>query len=162
MRIGFGYDSHRLVEGKSLILGGVVIPSEKGLLGHSDADVLTHAVCDAVLGAMACGDIGRHFPDTDPLYKNVSSLKLLERIYIWMVEKQYEVNNIDSTIVLEKPKLMEYAGKMAANISAVLDVPADRVNIKAKTNEGMGLVGCGNGIAAFAVVSIRKKGIIVL
>jgi 2-C-methyl-D-erythritol 2,4-cyclodiphosphate synthase len=157
MKVGFGYDSHRLVEGRSLILGGIEIPFEKGLIGHSDADVLTHAVCDAILGALACGDIGKHFPDTDPLYKNISSLKLLSRIRTLMEEKQYEVNNVDSTVVLEKPKLMGYTHEMALNISGVLNISVNRVNIKAKTNEGMGFIGRGEGVAAFAVVLIAMK-----
>jgi 2-C-methyl-D-erythritol 2,4-cyclodiphosphate synthase len=157
MKIGFGYDSHRLIEGRSLILGGMEIPFEKGLIGHSDADVLTHAICDAILGALACGDIGKHFPDTDPLYKNVSSLKLLSLIQTLVEEKQYEVNNVDSTVVLEKPKLMGYTHEMALNISGVLNISVNRVNIKAKTNEGMGFIGRGEGVAAFAVVLIAMK-----
>lgn len=157
MKVGFGYDSHRMVGGRSLILGGIEIPYEKGLLGHSDADVLTHAICDAILGALACGDIGRLFPDTDPLYKNISSLKLLSSVRALMEKKQYEVNNLDSTVVLEKPKLMGYIHEMALNISGVLNISVNRVNIKAKTNEGMGFIGRGEGVAAFAVVLLAMK-----
>ena len=116
MRIGFGYDSHRLVAGRRFILGGVEIPHEMGLQGHSDADVLVHAVCDAILGAMAAGDIGRHFPDTDPAYKNISSLRLLERVRVLGEDKGYLVHNIDSTVILEKPKLSGYTQKMSENI----------------------------------------------
>lgn len=157
MKVGFGYDSHRMIGGRSLILGGIEIPYEKGLLGHSDADVLTHAICDAILGALACGDIGRLFPDTDPLYKNISSLKLLSSVRALMEKKQYEVNNLDSTVVLEKPKLMGYIHEMALNISGVLNISVNRVNIKAKTNEGMGFIGRGEGVAAFAVVLLAMK-----
>jgi 2-C-methyl-D-erythritol 2,4-cyclodiphosphate synthase len=157
MRIGIGYDSHRLVAGRRLIIGGVDIPHEKGLLGHSDADALLHAVCDAILGAIGAGDIGRHFPDTDPRYKDISSLKLLTDVRALAEEKGYRLNNIDATIVLEKPKLMGYIGLMVENISRVLDLPADRINIKAKTNEGMGFTGQGEGMAAFAVVTVKES-----
>jgi 2-C-methyl-D-erythritol 2,4-cyclodiphosphate synthase len=158
MRIGFGYDSHRLIEGRSLILGGVGIPHEKGLLGHSDADVLIHAICDAVLGAVGSGDIGRHFPDTDPEYKDVSSISLLHKVRGMAEEKGFLINNVDSTVVLEKPKLAAYVREMIINISDVLCIDASRVNIKPKTNEGMGFVGRGEGVAAFAVVTVVKKG----
>jgi 2-C-methyl-D-erythritol 2,4-cyclodiphosphate synthase len=155
MRIGFGYDSHRLVAGRSLILGGKSIPSEKGLLGHSDADVLIHAVCDAILGAVCEGDIGRQFPDTDPAYRDVSSLLLLERVRVITAAKGYQVFNVDSTIVLERPKLAAHLGEMAASIAGILRIPPERVSVKAKTNEGMGLVGAGEGAAAFAVVTVE-------
>lgn len=157
MRIGIGYDSHRLVEGRRLIIGGVDIPHEKGLLGHSDADALLHAVCDAILGAIGAGDIGRHFPDTDPRYKDISSLKLLTDVRALAEEKGYRLNNIDATVILEKPKLLGYIGLMMENISRVLDLPTDRINIKAKTNEGMGFTGQGEGMAAFAVVTVKES-----
>jgi len=159
MKIGIGYDSHRLIKGKTLVLGGVEIPHEKGLLGHSDADVLLHAICDAILGALGMGDIGKHFPDTDPSYKNISSLKLLLKVKDLAIRENYKINNVDSTIILEKPRLKEHIYKMVQNISEVLDVKADRVNIKATTNEGMGFTGRGEGIAAFAVVSIKKEAV---
>jgi 2-C-methyl-D-erythritol 2,4-cyclodiphosphate synthase len=158
VRIGFGYDSHRLVEGRQLVLGGVEIPHDRGLSGHSDADVLIHAICDAILGALAAGDIGRHFPDTDPAYKNISSLKLLERVRILGEQKGYSVHNIDSTVVLEKPKIAEYIHDMSVKLAEILKVPAENVNIKAKTNEGMGFAGRQEGVAAYAVVTIIEKG----
>ena len=158
MKIGFGYDSHRLVTGRSLILGGMEIPFEKGLLGHSDADVLIHAVCDAILGAIAGGDIGRLFPNTDPCYKDVSSMDLLRRVTAMVAEKGVIINNVDSTIILEKPKLAGYIHEMIMNIADALCISSDRVNVKAKTNEGMGLVGANEGVAAFAVVTVLEKG----
>ncbi len=154
MRIGFGYDSHRLVAGRMLILGGRVIPHDRGLLGHSDADVLIHAVCDAILGAAGEGDIGRQFPDTDPAYRDVSSLLLLERVSILIAAKGYRIGNVDSTVVLERPKIAAYLGDMVKNIAEILKIPSARVSVKAKTNEGMGLVGAGDGAAAFAVVTL--------
>ncbi|HLA27510.1 MAG TPA: 2-C-methyl-D-erythritol 2,4-cyclodiphosphate synthase [Syntrophales bacterium] len=157
MKIGFGYDSHRLVSGRKLVLGGREIPYDKGLLGHSDADVLVHAICDAILGATGEGDIGRHFSDTDHTYKNISSIKLLQRVGQMTDKKGYSVNNIDSTIVLEAPKLAEYKDEMATNIAEALHILPDRVNIKAKTNEGMGFVGRKEGMAAFAVVTVEEK-----
>jgi 2-C-methyl-D-erythritol 2,4-cyclodiphosphate synthase len=157
MRIGFGYDSHKLVSGRSLILGGMEIPHEKGLLGHSDADAIVHAVCDAVLGAIGEGDMGRHFPDNDQTYKDISSLKLLQMVGLLADKKGFIVNNIDSTVVLEKPKLMGYAHEMASNIAEALSISRDAVNIKAKTNEGMGFVGSNEGVAAFAVVTVEEK-----
>ncbi len=156
MRIGFGYDSHRLVAGRKLILGGKWVPFERGLLGHSDADVLIHAVCDAILGAVGAGDIGRQFPDTDPAYRDISSLLLLEQVAVLAAGKGYHVFNVDSTVVLEKPKLAPYLGEMAENIAGVLGVPPTQVSVKAKTNERMGLVGAGEGAAAFAVVSLTE------
>ncbi len=155
MRIGFGYDSHRLVAGRILILGGRVIPNNRGLLGHSDADVLLHAVCDALLGAAGQGDIGRQFPDTDPAYRDVSSLILLERVGTLVAAKGYRIGNVDSTVVLERPKIAAYLGDMVNNISQTLRIPSASVSVKAKTNEGMGLVGSGDGAAAFAVVVLE-------
>jgi 2-C-methyl-D-erythritol 2,4-cyclodiphosphate synthase len=157
MRIGIGYDSHRLVAGRRLIIGGVDIPHEKGLLGHSDADALLHAICDAILGAIGAGDIGRRFPDTDPRYKDISSLKLLTDVRTMAEEKGYRLSNIDATIILERPKLLGHIGLMVENISRVLDLPIDRINIKAKTNEGMGFTGRGEGMAAFAVVTVKES-----
>ena len=157
MRVGIGYDSHRLVEGGRLILGGVEIAHTKGLMGHSDADVLLHAICDALLGALGEGDIGRHFPDTDPAYKGISSIKLLQKVYAMAGEQGFEVNNVDSTVILERPKLMGSMRDMAVNIAKTLHISMDRVNVKAKTNEGMGFIGRDEGIAAFAVVTIREK-----
>ena len=157
MRIGFGYDSHRLGSDRKLVLGGREIPHDKGLLGHSDADVLVHAICDAILGATGEGDIGRHFPDTDNTYKNISSIKLLQMVGQLADKKGYLVNNIDSTILLEAPKLVEYKDEMATNIAGALHISSDRVNIKAKTNEGMGFVGRKEGVAAFAVVTLKEK-----
>jgi len=157
MRIGFGYDSHRLVPGRRLVLGGVEIPHEKGLLGHSDADVLVHAVCDAVIGAAAGGDIGRLFPDRDPAYRDISSLKLLEQVRLLIEDKGFRVHNVDSTILLEEPKLRDHIGGMVRNIAGVLGVDRGRVGIKAKTNEGMGFVGRREGAAAFAVVVLEER-----
>ena len=159
MRIGFGYDSHRLVNGRKLILGGKEIPHDKGLLGHSDADALVHSICDAILGAAGEGDIGRHFPDTDNTYKNISSIKLLQMVGQLADKKGYLVNNIDSTILLEAPKLVEYKDAMAMNIADALHMSSDRVNIKAKSNEGMGFVGRKEGVAAFAVVTLKEKAV---
>lgn len=157
MRVGFGYDSHEFVEGRKLILGGREIPYDKGLLGHSDADVLLHALCDAILGAIGEGDIGRHFPDNDPACKDISSLKLLTEVRDMANRKGYRVNNIDSTVVLEKPKLRKYIPEMVLNIADALNISVEMVNIKATTNEGMGFVGRGEGVAAFAVVTVRGK-----
>ena len=157
MRIGFGYDSHRFVHGKRLVLGGVEIPYEEGLLGHSDADVLVHAVCDAILGALSEGDIGRHFPDTDPAYRGISSLKLLSHVGTLAEKKGHSVNNVDSTVVLERPKLKGYIHEMSSNIASSLSISVEGVNIKATTNEGMGFVGRNEGVAAFAVVTLREK-----
>ena len=158
MRVGFGYDSHRLVPGRRLIIGGVDIPYEKGLLGHSDADVLVHAICDAIIGAVGDGDIGRYFPDTDPAYKGISSLKLLHLVCVMAGDKGFVVNNVDSTVILEKPKLMDYIHDMELNISNALNIPMERINVKAKTNEGMGVLGRNEGIAAFAVATVNEKG----
>ncbi len=156
MRIGFGYDSHRLVKGRKLIVGGVEIPYDRGLLGHSDADVLLHAICDAVLGAAGEGDLGRHFPDTDPAYKDIPSRELLVRVNRIATKKGFRINNVDTTVVLENPKLKEYLNKMVINVADMLEVDRDRINIKATTNEGMGFIGRGEGVAAFAVVLIEE------
>lgn len=145
MRIGQGYDVHRLVEGRDLILGGVTVPYEKGLLGHSDADVLVHAVMDALLGAAALGDIGQHFPDTDPAYKGISSIKLLEAVGKLLEEKGYVIENIDATIIAQRPKLAAYRPQMAENIAHALNLPVNRVSVKATTEEGLGFTGTGGG-----------------
>ena len=155
MKIGFGYDVHRLVEGRKLVLGGVEIPYEKGLLGHSDGDVLLHAVCDALLGAIGAGDLGKHFPETDLEYKGISSLELLRVVKILEDDRGYRINNIDSTIVAQAPRLAEYLPTMVDNIAGALEINARRVNVKATTTEGLGFTGTGEGIAAYAVVSLR-------
>lgn len=157
MKIGFGYDSHRMIEGRKFILGGVEIPNEKGPSGHSDADVLVHAICDAILGAIGKGDIGTNFPDTDDEFKDISSLIILRHVCFFMDEAGFRIKNVDSTIVLEKPKLAKYIPNMVKLISAVLNIPEDTMSIKAKTNEGMGLIGQNDGIAAFAVVLLERK-----
>ncbi len=154
MRIGTGYDVHRLVPGRKLVMGGVEIPYEKGLLGHSDADVLLHAICDALLGAAALGDIGRHFPDSSPKYKDVSSLELLREVGRLLSAGGYRVNNIDSTIVAEKPKMAPHITGMVANIAAALNTRESAVNVKATTTEGLGFAGKGEGIAAYAVCTL--------
>ena len=151
MRIGMGYDVHRLVEGRELILGGVKIPKKKGLLGHSDADVLLHAVMDALLGAAALGDIGRHFPDTDPAYKGASSLKLLEHVGKLIDEKLYVIGNIDATIIAQAPKMRPHIDAMRENVAKTLGIEVSQVNIKATTEEGLGFTGRGEGISAQAV-----------
>ena len=151
MRIGHGYDVHRLVEGRDLILGGVKIPYEKGLLGHSDADVLLHAVSDALLGAAGLGDIGRHFPDTDPKYKGADSLELLRQVYRKISEKGYRVGNIDVTMIAQRPKLKDYIPQMQANIAAAVGTAPDRVNVKATTEEKLGFTGTGEGMSCHAV-----------
>lgn len=154
MRIGMGYDVHRLTEGRDLILGGVKIPYEKGLLGHSDADVLLHAIMDALLGAAALGDIGKHFPDTDPAYRGISSLCLLERVGTLIEEKLYVIGNIDATIIAQKPKMAPYIEQMRENIAEALDLEIDQINVKATTEEGLGFTGTGEGIASQAVVAL--------
>lgn len=153
-RVGFGFDVHKLAVGRKLILGGVEIPFEKGLLGHSDADVLLHAICDALLGAAALGDIGKHFPDTDPQYKGISSLELLRHVGALIVKNGYSIGNIDSTLVLERPKIARYTDEMKKNISAVLNVNEAMISIKATTNEGMGFIGVGEGAVAYAVTTL--------
>ncbi|MEY8356321.1 2-C-methyl-D-erythritol 2,4-cyclodiphosphate synthase [Lachnospiraceae bacterium 54-53] len=156
MRIGQGYDVHRLTEGKELILGGVKIPYEKGLLGHSDADVLTHAVMDALLGAAALGDIGEHFPDTDPQYKGISSIELLKQVGGLLEEKGYVIENIDATVIAQKPKLLTYRPQMAENIATALNLPLSKVNVKATTEEGLGFTGSGEGISSQAVTLLTN------
>lgn len=151
IRIGQGYDVHRLTAGRKLILGGVEIPFEKGLLGHSDADVLLHALCDALLGAAALGDIGKHFPDSDPAYAGVSSLVLLEATVRLLREAGYTVGNVDSTIIAQRPKLAPFLPEMRQNIARVLGIPMENVSVKATTEEGLGFTGSGEGIAASAV-----------
>ena len=154
MRVGTGYDVHRLVEDRKLILGGVDIPYEKGLLGHSDADVLLHAIMDALLGAAALGDIGKHFPDSDDKYKGISSILLLEEVGRLLEENKYVVVNIDATIVCQRPKLRPFIDQMEMNVAAALGLSEDQINIKATTEEGLGFTGEGLGIAAQAVCSI--------
>ena len=156
MRIGFGYDVHRLVEGRKLVLGGVEIPFEKGLEGHSDADVLLHAICDGLLGALGEGDIGRHFPNTDPRLKDISSLKILQAVALKMAQHNFEVENIDSTVVAERPRIGPYVPKMEEKIAQTLNLSFGRVNVKATTSEGLGFTGEGRGIAAYAVVLIKQ------
>jgi 2-C-methyl-D-erythritol 2,4-cyclodiphosphate synthase len=156
MRIGTGYDVHRLEEGRELILGGVRIPFEKGLLGHSDADVLVHAIMDALLGAAALGDIGQHFPDSDPAYLGISSIELLIRVRNLLEDRCYLIENIDATIIAQKPKLASYLPEMVQNIADALGMDKDCVNIKATTEEGLGFSGAGLGIAANAVCLIES------
>lgn len=151
MRIGQGYDVHKLVEGRDLILGGVTVPYELGLLGHSDADVLVHAVMDALLGAAALGDIGQHFPDTDPEYKGISSIALLERVGALLEEKGYVIENIDATVIAQRPKLAAYRPQMAENIAKALRLEVNRVSVKATTEEGLGFTGSGEGISSQAI-----------
>ena len=155
LRIGHGYDVHRLVEGRKLILGGVDIPWEKGLLGHSDADVLVHAVMDALTGAARLGDIGKLFPDTDPAYEGISSVKLLSEVGRLLGEKGYQVVNIDATLIAQAPKVGPYRPQMAANIAAALGIDLEQVNVKATTEEGLGFTGDGSGMAAHAVVLLE-------
>jgi 2-C-methyl-D-erythritol 2,4-cyclodiphosphate synthase len=157
MRIGHGYDVHRLVEGRKLILGGVDIPYAKGLLGHSDADVLLHAISDAILGAIAEGDIGKHFPDTDQSYKGADSLKLLGHVMKLAGDKGYRLGNVDATIVAQRPKLAPHILQMRENIATVLCADIDRVNVKATTTEELGFAGRGEGIAAYAVALMENK-----
>ena len=156
MRIGTGYDVHRLTEDRLLILGGVTIPYEKGLLGHSDADVLVHAIMDALLGAAALGDIGKHFPDNDPEYKGISSMKLLAHVRTLLEQNGYLVGNIDSTIVAQAPKLASYLPQMVENIAEVLGIDASQVSVKATTEERLGFTGSGEGIAAQAVCLLNS------
>jgi 2-C-methyl-D-erythritol 2,4-cyclodiphosphate synthase len=156
VRVGFGYDIHPLVSGRKLILGGVDIPFDKGLDGHSDADVLCHAVSDALLGAAALGDIGEHFPDDDLQYQGVSSLKLLEQVGMLLKENAFLISNVDATVVAEKPRLMPFKASMAARIASNLGLDKHQVSIKATTNERFGVIGRGEAIAAFAVASLVK------
>ncbi len=157
MRIGHGYDVHRLAAGRRLVLGGVEIPWELGLDGHSDADVLTHAVMDALLGAAALGDIGRHFPDSDPAYAGISSLRLLARVSELLAAAGWAVGNIDATIIAQRPKLAAYLPQMAERLAAALAIPAASVNVKATTEEGLGFTGAGQGIAAHAVCLLMRQ-----
>lgn len=151
MRIGMGYDVHCLTEGRDMIIGGVKIPYEKGLLGHSDADVLLHAICDALLGAAALGDIGKHFPDTDPAYKGISSLVLLEKVGELIQEKSFFIENIDATIIAQAPKMRPYIDTMRENIANALGIMVEQVNVKATTEEGLGFTGGGEGISSQAI-----------
>jgi 2-C-methyl-D-erythritol 2,4-cyclodiphosphate synthase len=157
MRFGFGYDIHRMVVNRKLVLGGVEIPFVKGLLGHSDADVLCHAFADAILGAAALGDIGKHFPDTDPRFKDISSLVLLKHVVQLLRTNNYEIINIDATVILQQPKISPYIKRMRENISQALGVQMDQVSVKATTNEELGFMGTGDGAAAYAVASIRNN-----
>lgn len=151
MRIGMGYDVHKLAENRKMIIGGVEIPYEKGLLGHSDADVLLHAISDALLGAAALGDIGKHFPDTDPAFKDADSLKLLARVGELLEEKNYFIENIDATIIAQKPKMRPYIDQMRENIAKALGIEVDQVNVKATTEEGLGFTGNMEGISSQAI-----------
>ena len=155
MRVGMGYDVHRLTEDRDLILGWVKIPYEKGLLGHSDADVLLHAIMDALLGAAALGDIGKHFPDTDPQYKGISSMKLLEHVGRLIDNELYVIGNIDATIIAQRPKMAPYIEKMRENVATALHIEKNQINIKATTEEGLGFTGTGEGISAQAVVCLE-------
>lgn len=155
MRVGMGYDVHRLVKDRELILGGVKIPYERGLLGHSDADVLLHAVMDALLGAAALGDIGKHFPDTDPKYKGISSIELLKHVGSLIEDQLYVIGNIDATIIAQRPKMAPYIGQMRENIAQALHLETGQVNIKATTEEGLGFTGSGEGISAQAIAGLE-------
>ena len=157
MRIGHGYDVHKLVEGRALILGGVNIPWEKGLLGHSDADVLAHAVMDALLGAAGLGDIGKHFPDTDPAYAGADSLKLLEHVTALLAQEGWQVGNVDTTILAQRPKLAPHIPQMRDNLAARMGIAPSQVNVKATTEEGLGFTGAGEGMAAHAVCLLVKQ-----
>ena len=157
MRFGFGYDIHRLVLNRKLIVGGVEIPFIKGLIGHSDADVLCHAFADALLGAAALGDIGKHFPDTDPRFKDVSSLVLLKHVADLIRSNNYDIINVDATVILQQPKISPYIKRMRENTCQALSVQLDQVSIKATTNEELGFIGLGEGAAAYAVASIQDK-----
>lgn len=156
MRMGFGYDVHRLVSDRRLILGGVQISHEKGLEGHSDADVLLHAICDGILGAMGEGDIGKHFPNTDPRFRGISSLELLKSVALMMTRQKWNVENLDTTVVAEEPMIGPYIPQMVEKISEALQIPVSRVNIKATTSEGLGFIGEKKGIVAHAVVLLKK------
>jgi len=156
-KIGIGYDIHRLVEGRKLFLGGVEIPYIKGLLGHSDGDALLHAICDALLGALGEGDIGEHFPDTDPQYHNLSSVELLKAVKNLVEEKKFMIVNVDTVVIAQEPKLIPFKKQIRGKIAQILDIKEDCVNIKAKTNEGLGEIGREEGIAAYAAVNIISK-----
>jgi 2-C-methyl-D-erythritol 2,4-cyclodiphosphate synthase len=157
MRIGFGIDFHQMAEGRAFWLGGVPIPSTRGAVGHSDADVLIHAICDALLGALALGDIGQHFPNTDAAYKNIDSKILLAKSYSLVKERGWRVVNLDSSVTLEAPKIMRYAPAMREVLAGLLEIGVEDVSIKATTTEKMGFVGRGEGIVAYAVVSLQKE-----
>lgn len=157
MRIGIGYDIHRLVTGRKLVLGGVTIPFDQGLLGHSDADVLVHAVCDALLGAAGLGDIGLHFPDTDPRFKDISSINILEKTNKMIKSKHFKVMNIDSTVFIEAPKLSPYRSAMQKNIARTIEIEPECVNVKATTFEGLGMIGKGEGVGAMCVVLLKSQ-----
>lgn len=156
IRVGTGFDVHQLVEGRPCIIGGVTIPYEKGLLGHSDADVLLHTVSDAVLGALALGDIGKHFPDTDPAYKDADSVKLMEHVWQMAKDRGYKLGNVDCTIIAQQPKMLPYIPEMASNIARILEADVSQVNVKATTTEKLGFTGRGEGIAAQAVVCLIR------
>ena len=157
IRTGFGYDVHAFAFNRKLILGGIEIPFEKGLLGHSDADVLLHAICDALLGAVALGDIGQHFPDNDPEYKNADSKNLLFKVNELIIEKKYLISNIDSTVVMERPKLKDYIPQIRKSISEILKINIDQISVKATTSEKMGFVGLEEGVKAFATVLLLEN-----
>ena len=157
LRVGFGYDAHRLVEGRKLMLGGVEIPFGKGFEGHSDADVLLHAICDALLGAASLGDIGKHFPNTDPRYKGIASLLLLKHVAEILTQYRYAPVNIDATVVLDAPKISPYVEQMRENVASLLNIPAQSVSVKATTQEGLGFVGKGEGGAAYAVALVIQQ-----
>jgi len=156
-RVGMGYDVHPFVENRPLILGGITIPHHHGLAGHSDADCLVHAVCDALLGAIAAGDLGQHFPDTDPQYKGIASLVLLQRVTEMVARKGWKITNIDATIVAQAPRLASYRAQMEERIAATVGVEHERVNVKATTTEGLGFTGRNEGIAAYAVVLVEAR-----
>ena len=158
MRVGLGYDVHKLVEGRDLILGGVQIPYEKGLLGHSDADVLVHAIMDALLGAAALGDIGKHFPDTAPQYKGISSIALLEHVGHLLEESDDVIENIDATIIAQRPKMAPHIAAMRENVAEALGISVEQINIKATTEEGLGFTGTGEGISSQAICALKKAG----
>ncbi|MEI7978621.1 MAG: 2-C-methyl-D-erythritol 2,4-cyclodiphosphate synthase [Bacteroidota bacterium] len=157
MRIGFGFDVHQLVEGRDFWLGGIKIPADKGILGHSDADVLLHAICDAILGSLALGDIGKHFPDTDTTFKGIDSKILLSKVIELISNKGYKIGNIDTTVVCQQPKIMPYANEMRNCIAQICNITVDDISIKATTNETMGFIGREEGIVAYAVVLLLKK-----
>lgn len=156
-RIGIGYDIHRLVKGRKLFIGGIKIPYAKGLLGHSDADVLIHAICDSLLGAIASGDIGEHFPDMDPRYRNVSSLELLKKVYGLVKKKNYRINNIDAVIIAQEPRLFIFKKQMQQRLADILKINKDAIGIKAKTNEGLGRIGRKEAISCYAVTTVKRK-----
>jgi len=156
-KIGFGYDVHGFAADRKLILGGVNIPYDKGLLGHSDADVLLHSICDAILGALALGDIGIHFPNTDPKFKDADSKQLLNHVFYLMNDSHYEIGNVDSTILLEQPKLSPHIPQMCKNIANILNTNIDQISVKATTTEGLGFVGRKEGCAAYSIVLLTKK-----